>query len=40
MVMWPMFAELPFNSKLLVECMWIAIQKCLDVSGIPDEAEV
>lgn len=40
MVTWPMFAEQPFNSKLLVERLGIGIQICLDVSGIPDEGEV
>lgn len=40
MITWPMFAEQPFNSKLLVERLGIAIQICLDVSGVPDEDEV
>jgi hypothetical protein len=35
-----MFAEQPFNSKLLVERLGIAIQICLDVSGVPGEEEV
>ena len=40
MITWPMFAEQPFNSKLLVERLGIAIQICLDLSGVPDEEEV
>lgn len=40
MITWPMFAEQPFNSKLLVERLGIAIQICLDVSGVPGEEEV
>jgi hypothetical protein len=35
-----MFAEQPFNSKLLVEFLGIGIQICLDVSSVPDEEEV
>jgi len=40
MITWPMFAEQPFNSKLLVEHLGISIQICLDVSSVPDEEEV
>jgi hypothetical protein len=40
MITWPMFAEQPFNSKLLVERLGIAIQICLDVSGVPGTEEV
>lgn len=40
MITWPMFAEQPFNSKLLVEHLGIGIQICLDVSSVPDEEEV
>lgn len=40
MITWPMFAEQPFNSKLLVENLGMAIQICLDVSSVPDEEEV
>jgi hypothetical protein len=35
MITWPMFAEQPFNSKLLVEKLGIGIQICLDVSSVP-----
>jgi len=40
MITWPMFAEQPFNSKLLAEYLGIGIQICLDVSSVPDEEEV
>lgn len=40
MITWPMFAEQPFNSKLLVEHLGIGVQICLDVSSVPDEEEV
>jgi hypothetical protein len=40
MITWPMFAEQPFNSKLLEEFLGIGIQICLDVSSVPDEEEV
>jgi len=40
MITWPMFAEQPLNSKLLVEFLGIGIQICLDVSSVPDEEEV
>lgn len=40
MITWPMFAEQPFNSKLLVDYLGIGIQICLDVSSMPDEEEV
>lgn len=40
MITWPLFAEQPFNSKLLVEHLGMAVQICLDVSSVPDEEEV
>lgn len=40
MITWPMFAEQPFNSKLLAERLGIGIQICLDISSVPDEEEV
>eukprot|EP01018_Ginkgo_biloba_P031096 Gb_02693 [translate_table: standard] len=40
MITWPMFAEQPFNSKLLVDYLGIGIQLCLDMSAVPDDEHV
>ncbi|GLJ52981.1 hypothetical protein SUGI_1128490 [Cryptomeria japonica] len=37
MITWPMFAEQPFNSKLLVEHLGIAVQICSNMDGVGDE---
>eukprot|EP01018_Ginkgo_biloba_P033518 Gb_25090 [translate_table: standard] len=40
MITWPMFAEQPFNSKLLVEYLGIGIQLCVDMAIVPDDEDV
>eukprot|EP01018_Ginkgo_biloba_P031098 Gb_02691 [translate_table: standard] len=40
MITWPMFAEQPWNSKLLVENLGIGIQLCVDMAAVPDDQEV
>ncbi|GLJ52494.1 hypothetical protein SUGI_1116940 [Cryptomeria japonica] len=37
MITWPMFAEKPFNNKLLVEHLGIAEQICSHMDGVGDE---
>lgn len=40
MITWPMMGDQPFNSKLLVERLGMAITICVDVNGVPDEEQV
>eukprot|EP00252_Welwitschia_mirabilis_P015046 TRINITY_DN33179_c0_g1_i1.p1 TRINITY_DN33179_c0_g1~~TRINITY_DN33179_c0_g1_i1.p1 ORF type:complete len:510 (-),score=-30.03 TRINITY_DN33179_c0_g1_i1:397-1926(-) len=40
MITWPMYADQPLNSKLLVEQHGVAVQICVDVSGVPEPERV
>lgn len=39
-ITWPMFADQPYNSKLLEEHMGVAIRICEGMNSVPDEEEV
>jgi hypothetical protein len=40
MITWPMFADQPYNSKLLEERLGLAIRICVGLNSVPDEEEV